>query len=233
MLPIHERILTLLREIDGICRENGIVYYLHGGTLLGAVRQGGFLPWDDDGDVIMTRENWEKFLAAFDRAPLPGRALECLEHHPQNLRLFPRYLDTGTTMAFITGMENTGFDCVTVDILIFEELPREEGKRRAYERWLLVLGELVCRRYVLSRETPWGLYRLCRLGEKLLGRRRVEGWIRRRKPTTSRCPSSTAACGSAPAGSWAGRRRWSWRAIPSMPPPAPGSSSAMSTGTAG
>ena len=125
MLPIHERILTLLREIDGICRENGIVYYLHGGTLLGAVRQGGFLPWDDDGDVIMTRENWEKFLAAFDRAPLPGRALECLEHHPGNLRLFPRYLDTGTTMAFITGMENTGFDCVTVDILIFEELPRE------------------------------------------------------------------------------------------------------------
>ncbi len=180
MLPIHERILTLLREIDGICRENGIVYYLHGGTLLGAVRQGGFLPWDDDGDVIMTRENWEKFLAAFDRAPLPGRALECLEHHPKNLRLFPRYLDTGTTMAFITGMENTGYDCVTVDILIFEELPREEGKRRACERWLLVLGELVCRRYVLSRETPWGLYRLCRLGEKLLGRRRVEGWIRRR-----------------------------------------------------
>ncbi len=180
MLPIHQRILTLLREIDGICRENGIVYYLHAGTLLGAVRHGGFLPWDDDGDIIMTRENWEKFLAAFDRSPLPGRALECSERHPRNLRLFPRYLDTTTTMAFISGTANTGYDSIPIDILIFDRIPVDPEKQKEYQRWLLVLGEMVCRRYVIRRDADWALYRRCKTLERLWGRERVLSWIRER-----------------------------------------------------
>lgn len=54
------RMLEMLTYLDGVCRENSIEYWLESGTLLGAVRHGGFIPWDDDVDIIMTRKDAKK-----------------------------------------------------------------------------------------------------------------------------------------------------------------------------
>lgn len=53
--------LEMLTEFDRICRKYEKEYFIIAGTLLGAVRHGGFIPWDDDVDVAMKREEYEKF----------------------------------------------------------------------------------------------------------------------------------------------------------------------------
>lgn len=56
-------ILGIAKDIDQLCREHGIEYYLFGGSALGAKRHQGFIPWDDDLDIVLLPEQYEKFIA--------------------------------------------------------------------------------------------------------------------------------------------------------------------------
>ena len=64
---LHRVQVEILRDFDAVCEKHQLHYFAVYGTAIGAVRHGGFIPWDDDVDVAMLREDYEKFLQT-----LPG-----------------------------------------------------------------------------------------------------------------------------------------------------------------
>lgn len=60
--PLQMKILEIVKYIDQLCKDHGITYYLMGGSALGAVRHGGFIPWDDDFDIFMIHSEYHKFI---------------------------------------------------------------------------------------------------------------------------------------------------------------------------
>lgn len=67
-LSLQNKILEIMIYIDNLCRESNIEYCLMGGSALGAKRHGGFIPWDDDLDIFMTPDNYEKFRDVFNQS---------------------------------------------------------------------------------------------------------------------------------------------------------------------
>lgn len=67
ILQLQNIIINIMKYIDELCKKHQIEYYIIGETALGAVRHGGFIPWDDDLDIAMTRYNYERFLTICER----------------------------------------------------------------------------------------------------------------------------------------------------------------------
>ena len=93
---LQHALADMLKVFDGFCREHNINYVLAGGTLLGAVRHQGFIPWDDDVDLIMLPEEFEKFNAVRHLLPAPFVAKDLPGTGITKVFDVSRKLETGT-----------------------------------------------------------------------------------------------------------------------------------------
>lgn len=116
--------LECLIEFDRVCRACGIDYSLDGGTLLGAVRHKGFIPWDDDIDIIMGRESYEAFFEAC-RTELDSRRFFLQEHRTDRYYTvgYPR-LRRNHTIYKRSGHERLNYHGgVFIDIFVLDHVP--------------------------------------------------------------------------------------------------------------
>lgn len=119
--------LEALKEIIDICEKLSIEYFLVGGSCLGAVRHNGFIPWDDDIDVGMTRENYEKFIL---NAPIILKKGYFLQT-PYNEKVpytFSKLRIDGTKFVEYSDRNVKMHHGIYVDIFPFDEAPDDEKK---------------------------------------------------------------------------------------------------------
>lgn len=91
----QDRILAIFKCFDKFCNDNKIPYFSLGGTLLGAVRHGGFIPWDDDIDVGIPREHYDRFITLAAEMPTPYR-VESRELDSQYIYPYAKVYDTNS-----------------------------------------------------------------------------------------------------------------------------------------
>ena len=128
-------IFNLLKEIDEICKKYNITYYAAGGTTIGAARHKGFIPWDDDADIYMKRDEFYKFREAFKKENPKDRELGCLDDNPDYPGTIPRYIDTSTTNIARFNILGTCAAGVVIDIFILDPIPSDaEAQRRQRNR---------------------------------------------------------------------------------------------------
>ena len=86
---VQRKLLEILKVVDKICRENNIDYFIADGTCLGAVRHKGFIPWDDDVDIGMSRDEYKKFIKVLDEKLPDGYTYHCYEKSKKYLVPWP------------------------------------------------------------------------------------------------------------------------------------------------
>ncbi len=163
---VQSSILSVAKYLDSFCKENGIKYYLMGGSALGAMRHKGFIPWDDDLDVFMTVDNYERFLNIF---PQKGDNKKYFLQH-ENTPEWPLFLSriclNGTTIIsdeFKFNMKQ--HHNVFVDIMCLYSAPDNELLRRLqyYAAQILRVSALEYANFPQEEKIKWLAMKASRL----------------------------------------------------------------------
>lgn len=117
--------LQIMKEIHAICQENDLTYYLGYGSCLGAVRHSGFIPWDDDMDIIMPYPDYIKFIE-ITKNRKNRYQLYSTESDPECIYPFAKFIDTNTELEeFQMDSKKIG---IYIDIFPICGIPENEGR---------------------------------------------------------------------------------------------------------
>ncbi|EDS72659.1 LicD family protein [Anaerofustis stercorihominis] len=143
MTNIQRHLYTLIKEIDEICKKNDIVYYLAGGSALGALRHRGYIPWDDDMDIVMTRDNYHKFIEVCKTQLPPNRSIECQEVDRGYHNNLARYIDLDTTAIHTNQLVHNDDAGIVIDIFVLDPIPDDKKAQNDYIKNFELYADLI------------------------------------------------------------------------------------------
>ena len=151
----QETIFNLLQEFDVISKKYGIDYFIAAGTALGAIRHRGFLPWDDDMDIYLTRDNWNKLkdLVENDEIETPENRIFVFNENTKYYRNnIPRYVNQDTSALFMSQALNGKSLGQHLEFLILDPMPVGEKEEEEYIDLFRVYSELLSPYFTICRD---------------------------------------------------------------------------------
>lgn len=131
---VKQYLLDILVNFDEFCEQNNLTMYLCAGTLLGAVRHHGFIPWDDDIDVCMDRESYNQLVDIARKQPVFNKYYKVIDFQFGNSNYpYVKIVDLRTQMS--QQFENDVADFLWIDVFPMDGLPRDKRQqKRLYQR---------------------------------------------------------------------------------------------------
>lgn len=131
--------LSILCDVDKYCRDNNINYSLAGGTLIGCIRHKGYIPWDDDIDIYMLRDDYERFISSYNNQRKNTRVASLNTDERYDLA-YAKIEDSRTIM--IENVDNVNNCGVNIDLFPLDGVPNSTKDRRKYVNKLIRLYNL-------------------------------------------------------------------------------------------
>ena len=149
--------LEMLIELDRICRKHNIAYRIDGGTLLGAVRHKGFIPWDDDIDVTMSREEYNRFLKIYPKELNDKFLFQDWNTNKYYRRAFGQLVVKGTRCVSRYHENDKALQGISLDIFPFDYIPDDPKQLKKIKKKDVMIQRVIYSPYIIKR--PDKLYR--------------------------------------------------------------------------
>lgn len=166
---IQTIVYKILKDINVFCKEEQIIYMLSGGTCLGAIRENGFIPWDDDADIMMSRSNYMFFLKEFSKRYHGKYMVSSLYTDEYWERPYAKVWDIHTR---VTQKKSTEKDTgIGIDVFPIDAIPNELIKKHMWINHLKLLN------IMRNSARRYGFYD----GEKFKSIKNMLGYVTRKK----------------------------------------------------
>ena len=182
LTDLQKKMLSMLEELDEYLDEHDITYMLYSGSQLGADRHHGFIPWDDDVDLMMSLENYDRFIEAVRKDLPEGRIVNAMELSDDYPFCYARYVDE-TTSALQSFTVFGGIDPgAKIDIFFYVPTHSNEKKAQEHQMEILAFNELLSDNINMIYRRPEEFFPVYEKEKKLYERLGRKRYIAKRLP---------------------------------------------------